>query len=179
VKLLIPSILLLLTIPHFETLSQKQLVLLKRQDVLLRLYPGDEFVFKLKGSKTIRRSYVNNLLDTAVIAHHDTIPYHKIERVYFRQIKRYNLLGGAMVFAGTALFLIDQFNIVVVQGESASLDAGVSRMSLSGIVIGLPLLLIKKKSQRLNYKFRLMTVKKGSSFYQDDPKGFISPYIDN
>src|SRR5688572_24844063 len=46
--------------------SQKQLILLKRENVLLRLYPGDEFIYRLNGSKTVRTTYVNNLSDTAV-----------------------------------------------------------------------------------------------------------------
>ena len=167
------------TFTHAETTAQKQLILLKNERVLLRLNPGDEFIFRLKGSKTIRRSYVNNLSDTAVVAHHDIIPFHRIDRVYFPQTKLYNIIGGGLVVAGAGLFIIDQVNQVIVQGNEFSLDDGVTRFSIAALVTGLPLMLIKKKSQKLSYKFRLMTVEEGSVFYVPDPKGFESPYLDN
>jgi hypothetical protein len=158
------------------TEAQKQLVVMKRQKVLLRLYPGDEIVLKLKGSKHVRTSYVNNIFEDAVMIHRDTIPFHTIDKIYFTQTKFYNKLGAALVAGGAALFVIDQFNVVVVQGESASLDSWVSTVSLSSIGVGLPLMLLKKRSQRINGRYRLMMVNEGSSFYV--PKPERSLYID-
>jgi hypothetical protein len=148
-------------------------VILKGERVVLRLRPGDEIVFKLKNSKRKWVTYVNNLSDTAVTVHRDVIPYHSIERIYFDQSKFYNRIGGAMVFGGAALFLIDQLNVVVVNGEDPSLDSWVSTVSLTGIVVGLPMMLLKKKSQKLNYKYHLLVVKKGSPFYQEDTRESI------
>jgi hypothetical protein len=159
--------------------AQKQLVLLKDERVLLRLYPGNEFIYKLKNNRTIRTTYVNNLSDTAVVTHRDTVPFHRIERIYFPQTKLYNLIGGGLVVGGAGLFLIDQFNYVIVQDNKPALDNGVSTVSLAALAVGLPLMLIKKKSQKLSYRYRLMTVKEGSIFYRPDTKGFDSPYIDN
>ncbi|MBT1702140.1 hypothetical protein [Chryseosolibacter indicus] len=173
-------LLVLLALPlGFSAYGQKQLVLLRKQDVILRLYPGDEIVFRVKGSKIKRTSYVNNLSDTSVVTHRDTIPFHRIEKLYFKQTRRYNIIGGALVFGGAALFLIDQLNYTVIQGNDASIDSGVSAASLSAIAVGLPMLLIRKKSQKINYKYRLRMVQKGSIFYQPDTRGYISPYIDN
>jgi hypothetical protein len=156
--------------------AQKQLVVMKRQKVLLRLYPGDEIVLKLKGSKHVRTSYVNNIFDDAVMIHRDTIPFHKIDKIYFTQNRFYNKLGTALVAGGAALFLIDQFNVMVVQGEPPSLDHWVSSASITSIGVGLPLMLIKKKSQRINGRYRLMMVKEGSSFYVPRPEPSL--YID-
>jgi hypothetical protein len=156
--------------------AQKQLLVMNRQRVLLRLYPGDEIVLKVKGNKQVRTSYVNNIFEDAVMIHRDTIPFHKIDKIYFSQTKFYNKLGGALVAGGAALFLIDQFNVVVVQGESPSLDSWVSTVSISSIGLGLPLMLIKKKSQRINGRYRLMMVKEGSSFYVPRPERSL--YID-
>lgn len=158
---------------------QKQLVLLKNESVLLRLYPGDEIIFKLKDSRSIKRTYVNNLSDTAVVTHRDTVPFHTIEKIYFQQPKFYNKVGAALVIFGAGLFLIDQINVVIVNGHSPNLDSRVSTVSLTSLAVGLPLILIKKKSQKLNYKYRLLTVKEGSPFYQPDTRGFISPYLEN
>jgi hypothetical protein len=149
--------------------AQKQLIVLKNQDVLLRLYPGDEIVFTLKGSKKkIRRSYVNNLYDTAVVAHKDVIPYHKIERIYFKRGNLLNVVGGLLVLGGVGYLVIDQFNQVVVQGESAHVDESVAISSAVMIGVGLPMLLTKKKYARIGGKYRILTVDKGSGFYMPD-----------
>jgi hypothetical protein len=159
--------------------SQKQLVLLRNEKVLLRLYPGDEIIFKLKGGKTKKETYVNNLSDTAVVTHRDTVPYHTIERVYFRQQKFYNKIGTALVILGGGLFVIDQINVVIVNGQSPDLDSWVSSVTLTALIAGIPAILLKKKSQKLNRRHRLMMVTQGSAFYQPDTRGYISPYMDN
>jgi len=146
--------------------GQKQLVLLKKQKVLLRLYPGDEIVFKTKGSKTKITSYVNNLFDTALMAHKDIIPFHTIDRLYFKQSSFANVVGTLLVVGGVGYFVVDQFNVIVVQGEKATLNENVTTTSLSMVAVGLPMMLIKKKSQRLKHGYRLMTVEEGSPFYQ-------------
>lgn len=151
-------------------LAQKQLVVLKREDVLLRLYPGDDFVFRLKDDKRVRASYVNNLSDTAVVTHRDTIPFHRIDRIYFPQHKFYNTVGTALVIFGGGLFLIDQINVVVVNGNEPDLDDNVTTISLSSLAAGLPLMLIRKKSQRIRYPTRIMMVDKGSGFYRPDTR---------
>ena len=173
-------ILLLLLLGFTTTLrAQKQLVLLKGEKVLLRLFPGDEFVYRLKGSKIIRTSYVNNLSDTAVVVHRDTVPFHTIDRIYFSQGRFYNLLGSALVTFGVGLFLVDQLNTVVVQGESPSLDSWVTTVSATSLAVGVPLLLIRKKSQKMKFRYRLLTVEKGSAFYRPALRKNTFPYLEN
>jgi hypothetical protein len=169
-------VLILLTCLFHSGFSQKQLIVLKGERVKLRLYPGDEISFKLKNSDRVWKTYINNLSDTAVVTHRDTIPYYKIERMYFRQPMFMNRLGGAMVIGGTALFLIDQINYSLIEGNDPSLDSWVSTFTLTSIAAGLPMMLIKKKSQKMNYKYRLLMVKKGSPFYQPDTRGG-SPFM--
>ena len=149
---------------------QKQLVLLKKEKVLLRLYPGDELVYRLKGSKTVVTTYVNNLSDTSVVTHRDTVSFHRIDRIYFAQHKFHNTVGTALVVFGGGLFLIDQVNEVLVNKESPSLDDGVTAISLSSLVVGIPMMILKKKSQKLRYPARLMMVDKGSGFYRPDSR---------
>jgi hypothetical protein len=161
----------------FSGICQKQLIILKGERVKLRLYPGDEISFKVKGSKRIWRTYINNLSDTSVVTHSDTIAFHRIERMYFPQPMFINRLGGALVFGGAALFLIDQANVVLVEKKDPSLDNWVSTATITSMAVGLPMLLIKKKSQKMNYGYRLMTVKKGSPFYQPDFRGVQSPFM--
>jgi len=156
--------------------GQKQLVFLKGETVLLRIYPGDDFVYREKGSRSVRTTYVNNISDTAVVTHRDTVPFHSIERLYFRQHKFHNTLGTVMVIFGAGLFIIDQVNVVLVQGNSPSLDNRVSTVSLTSLAAGIPLMLIKKKSQKLNFRNRLIMVEKGSAFYRPDTREYIGPY---
>ena len=145
--------------------SQKQLVLLKREKVLLRLNYGDDFNYTLKGSKELRYSYINNLYDTAVLAHKDVVPFHKIDKIYFKHSSFGNRFGTFLVIGGVAYFLIDQFNVVIVQGEEATIDEDVAITSAIMVGAGLPLMLIKKKAQRLGGKYRLLVVDQGSPFY--------------
>jgi len=145
--------------------GQKQLVLLRHQKVIMRFDPGDEFVISLKGEKQKIDSYVNNLFDTAVMVHRTLIPIHTIDKIYFKQSGLLNLVGNFLVVGGAAYFLIDQFNVVVVNGEKADLDEDVTTVSVAMVAAGLPMMLIKKKSQKVRGKYRLLVVEKGSPFY--------------
>ncbi len=142
--------------------------MLKREKVLLRLYPGDEIVFRVKGEKRARVSYVNNLSDTSVVTHRDTIPFHRFERLYFRQHRLYNTVGTALVIFGVGLFAIDQLNVVVVNGQTPELDDNVTWLSASSVAAGLPMMLLRKKSQKIRYPTRLRMVDQGSGFYRPD-----------
>lgn len=146
--------------------GQKQLVLLKKQKVLLRLTFGDEIILKTKGSDAKMVTYVNNLFDTAVMVHKTIIPFHKIDRVYFKRSNFANVVGTILVFGGIGYFLVDQFNVIVVNGDKPTLNDNVTTTSLGMVAVGLPMMLIKKKSQRIGGKYRLLTVDEGSPFYQ-------------
>lgn len=150
--------------------SQNQLVLLKGEKVKLRLYPGDDFVYRLKGSKTIHSSYVNNLSDTAVVAHNEIVPFHKIDRIYFKHRNFKNVIGGLLVAGGVGYFVIDQANVMLVNGDKANLDEGVTVASAVMVGAGLPLILINKKSERIGHRYRLLMIKKGSGFYRPDTR---------
>lgn len=157
----------------FQASAQKQLVLLKKQKVILRLNPGDEIIFSLKGKKDVLYSYINNLSDTAVVAHNTIVPFHKIDKIYFKRSTYANFIGGFLVLGGAGIFVIDQFNTLVVQGEKATLDERVVSISISSLAVGLPLMLIHKKSQRIKHPYHLLSVKKGSVFYTEPPQQMV------
>ena len=160
------------------TFAQKQLILMKRENVLLRLYPGDEIVFKLKNNKRVWKSYINNLSDTSVVIHRDTIPFHQIERLYFYQEKFHNRLGTYLIAGAIALFAIDQVNYTLIQGNDFSIDSGISKACIGGVLVGVPLVLAKKKYQKIDYRYRLFTARKGSPFYLPSKTIGASPYLD-
>lgn len=146
--------------------AQKQLLVLKKEKVILRLNPGDEFTYRLKGEKQVITSYVNNVFDTAVMAHQTVIAFHKIDRVFFKQSNYLNVIGGLMVTAGVGYFVIDQVNETLVNRNQFNIDDRVANTSITLTAIGLPLMLIHKKSQRIKGKYRMIMAEKGSPFYQ-------------
>lgn len=152
-----------------DAYAQKQFVLLKGQKVILRLFPGDEIELEMRGNEDRIYSYVNNLYDTALVAHETLIPYSKIERIYFERTSFMNKIGKALVIGGVGYFLIDQLNTVIVQGEDISIDENVAKTSGAMVAVGLPMMLFKKKSQRLKAGYHLLTVEPGSPFYKRDP----------
>ena len=76
-----------------------------------------------------------------------------------------NGIGTLLVVGGVGYFLVDQFNTIVVQGEEATWNENVGTASVAMVAVGLPMMLIKKKSQRLKPGYRLLTVEEGSPFY--------------
>lgn len=171
-------LILFLLLPGFVAIAQSQLLLLKRQEVLLRLNAGDDFVFRVKGSKEVRHTYINTLSDTAVVTHRDTVPYHLIDRVYFRSSTFVNRLGLMLVIGGAGYFLIDQVNNVIVHGNDARIENKVAIASGVMVGAGVPMMLIGRNSQRMGGRFRLMRVTPESPLYRSyDPKGYVSPYI--
>lgn len=145
--------------------AQKQLLVLKKEKVLLRLNFGDPIVFRLKGDKQIKRSYLNNVYDTAFKVHADTISFRQVDRIYFKRDLSVNTLGGVLVTAGAGYFLIDQLNELTVRGNGFKYNPDVARSAVIMVSAGLPLMLVKKRSQRIRYPSRLLMAKKGSPFY--------------
>jgi len=176
-KVFAGGVFLFIAISGHLAYSQKQLVVLNREKVLLRLTFGDEIIYRLKGSKTVRTSYVNNLYDTALMAHETIIPFHKIDKIYFKQSTFGNRIGMWLVIGGVGYFLIDQFNTVIVHGEDATIDEGVAKASGVMVGVGLPLMLIRKRSQRIEGRYRLLTVDEDSPFYQPNLDRMESPVI--
>ena len=147
--------------------GQKQLVLMKGERVLHRFLPGDYIYVKVKNDPVRYHTFINNILDDAVVLGDDTISYRMIERTYTGQRKFWSGLGKTMVQVGVGLFLIDQFNNVVVQGNPATLDNGITKFSIICAAVGLPLMLIKKEGEPIGYKYKLRPVDKRSPFYRE------------
>lgn len=144
--------------------AQKKLLLLKRQRVLAAWQPGDYIRWKHKENPQITRAPINNLLEFAVVFGQDTVPFSSIERLYVEERTFTNRLGTQLVVAGGLLLVIDQAN-QLIQGNDLNLDAGVTRVSAAAVVAGLPLMFIRKRSQRIGYPYRLRMVTPGHPQY--------------
>ncbi|MDV3310255.1 MAG: hypothetical protein LOY03_15720 [Cyclobacteriaceae bacterium] len=171
-------LLILYCICATEATAQNQLLLLKDQDVLLRLNAGDQFAFRVKGSKEVRHTYINALSDTAVVTHRDTVPFRIIDRVYFRSETFVHRLGLFLMIGGIGYFAVDQLNTVVVHGEDARLDEDVTTASLVMLAAGVPMRYIGRNSRKVRGRIRLFMATPESPFHRDtSPKGYQSPYI--
>ena len=161
-RVLISVCLLFISITSF---SQRQLVLLKKGKIMHIFMPGDDIYLKIKGNPDRIHSYINNILDNAVVLHRDTIPFHTIERTYLEEGNIANLFGGLLVAAGSVYFIVDQMN-ELREGNGLNIDKGVAIGSGICLGVGIPMLLTKKKSQKISYKYRLMMVKIGDPMYR-------------
>jgi hypothetical protein len=156
---------LILIFLSFSAIAQKQLLLLKGGTILHRFYPGDDMYIKVKGNQDRIHSYVNNILSDAVVLNQDTIPFHTIERTYFYESAQMNSAGSKLLAAGILLCLGDYINQVAIQKNDFEIGRGVILVSATLITAG-SLMLIKKKSQLLSHKYRLMMVKAGDPLYR-------------
>jgi hypothetical protein len=161
-KIILALTVFLIAIPGF---SQQQLILRKGEKVVWRLKEGDDFVFSLKKSKELIKGFAIAINDTAVVMEGRIIPIRRIDRIYFKRHSFINKAGSTLVFAGILLFGIDLLNRTVVQGGDGGIDKGVAVTSIALIGAGLPMALIKKKSERPGFRYRLMVVNTSSVFY--------------
>jgi len=169
---------LLFPIPLF---AQNQLILIKNDEVMIRYRVGDDLNYTRKSGIDKAGGFIVEINDSTIITSNDTVATHQIERIFFRKGNFMNLIGGLLVTGGSLIFVIDQVNSILVNGEKASLDGNVSRITLTSLAIGLPMMLISKKSHRVGFKQRLRIINRESPFYYSESrfrsKGYVSPHI--
>jgi hypothetical protein len=166
---------------NLNTYGQHQLLVIKNDAVMIRYLEGDDFVYKRKSLKKPVHAYIISINDSTIITNMDTVATHQIERVYFRKGNFLNVVGGFLVTGGALIFLIDQVNVLVVQGADASIDKNVASISLLSIGLGLPMMLLRKNTHRVGFKKRLRIIDRNSPFYYEDsrfqPDRYNSHYI--
>lgn len=164
-----------------NSFSQNQLLVIKNDQVMVRYQTGDEFVYKRKSLKEPIHSFIISINDSTIITNIDTVATHQVERVYFRKGSLLNVAGGFLVTGGVLIFLVDQVNVLFVQGDGASINENVVSISLVSIGLGLPMMLAQKNSHRVGFKKRLRIIDSNSPFYYTESrfqsKGYISPHI--
>ena len=87
---------------------------------------------------------------------------HKVLLPGSKPIKSF---GKTLIKAGVGLFVIDQFNSVVIQKSKASLNRGVTVASIAVTSVGLPMLFFNKNWKRVSGGVRLRAVARDSRFY--------------
>lgn len=156
--------------PALSSFGQNQLVLFNREKILARFSNGDDFVYKRRNAKHYTKSFVTDLKEFAVVTFNDTVPFSEIDRVSLKGFphKRFSLLSKLLITGGLLYFVIDQVNNIVVQGNKPDMNPAVWRPSLVLVSVGFALKVVHKNSQKIRYPARLVTVARGSRFYQSD-----------
>jgi len=162
--------------------AQRQLIILKNENVLARYQKGDVLKFARVQDKEIQIQRILELNDTLIMMNFDSVAYYKIKKLDIRAkegSKFSTRLGATMMFAGVLLPLIDVFNTTVIQDEDASVSEGVWITSGALIGAGAALVFIKNPYVKPGRKYHVMIVDERSPFYKVRPinEGYISPYI--
>lgn len=164
--------------------SQRQLIVLKNEEILARYQKGDVIHFARSTDKEIQIQRILDLNDTLLMMNFDSVAYYRITKLDIRARKENTFaqkLGRYMMVAGVLLPLIELLNTGVFQDEDphASVSPGV--WVTSGVLVGggAMLAFIKKPYFKPGRKYRLIIVDERSPFYQEKPvsAGYVSPYI--
>lgn len=163
--------------------QQRQLIILKNEEVLARYQKGDAIHFARAQDKEIQIQRILDLNDTLLMMNLDSVAYYRIVKLDLRERKQTTYaqkLGAIMMVAGVVLPLAELFNTGVIQeGEEASVSSGVWAVSAGLIGGGAALFFIKKPYFKPGRKFKMIIVDDRSPFYKKKPvtEGYVSPYI--
>jgi len=155
-----------LTSLALTALGQKQLLLLKNNRVFHRYHAGDYVRMKLKTRDGIVHTYINNILDDAIVLSQDTVSIYDIEKTFVDASRNQRVAGMNLIVAGLVLFVADPINTSVIQDEDFEINPGVAVASGVLVAGGLALRTFKNDSQTMSYKYRLMVVKRGDPMYK-------------
>lgn len=148
--------------------GQKQLVLVKRETVVVRFTEGEYLRCKLK-SKEKREGRILELTDTHIITSNDTLSITSIESLSMKGKRKTNVtrgIGGLLFIGGLGYFAIDQVNRLIVDGADDFDEKG-AIISLSVAATGAAILFIKRPYKKV-YGHTLKTIDYTSRFYQLD-----------
>lgn len=166
----------------FITAAQRQLIVLKNEEVLARYQKGDVIHFAREKDKEILIQRILDLNDTLLMMNFDSVTYYRIKRLDIRGRKSATYaqkMGAYMMVAGVILPLAELLNTGVIQNDEPSVSSGVAVTSAVLVGGGAALYFIKKPYFKPGRKYRLIIVDKRSPFYKEKPhaEGYISPYI--
>jgi hypothetical protein len=162
--------------------AQRQLVVLKNEQVLMRYQKGDIIKFARTQDKEIQIQRILDLNDSLIMMNFDSVAYYRIKKLDIRTTNKNKLstrLGISMLMAGVILPLADLFNTTVIQDQEASVSEGVWVTSAALIGTGAALTFIKKPYFKPGRKYHLLIVDEHSPFYKERfvSEGFESPSI--
>jgi hypothetical protein len=164
--------------------AQRQLIVLKNEEVLARYQKGDVIYFARAHDKEILVQRILDLNDTLLMMNMDSVAYYRITKLDIRGRKKKTYLqkfGRYMILGGVLLPCIELLNTGVFQDEDREATVSPGVAITSGILVGGGVLLavLQKPYFKPGRKYRLLIVDKRSPFYKEKPQaeGYVSPYI--
>ncbi len=148
--------------------AQKQLILVKRESVVVRFTEGQYLRCKLK-NKQKKEGRIMELTDTHIITTNDTLTITSIESLNVKGKRKVNVtrgIGGLLFIGGLGYFAIDQINRLIVSGADDFDEKG-AVISLSFAATGAAILFIKSPYKKV-YGHTLKTIDYTSRFYKLD-----------
>jgi len=148
--------------------AQKQLVLVKRESVVIRFTEGEYLRCKLK-NKQKKEGKILELTDTRIITTNDTLSISSIESLNVKGKRKVNAtrgIGGLLFIGGLGYFAIDQINSLIVKGADGFDEKG-AIVSLSIAATGAAILFIHSPYKKV-YGHTLKTIDYTSRFYKLD-----------
>lgn len=161
---------LLFTIQTLVELSaQPRLTLLKNDKIITRFEEGEPIRFKKSGTNFFIRSYIQGIHPGYIIVADDTVYTYEIEKVDVRKktLTSYKIapIGKGLMVAGASLFVIDVFNVTVIQDNSYSADESVVRAGLILIGAGAFMQLVNNNYFKAGRKRKIATLNLGGTQY--------------
>src|SRR5690348_6824337 len=130
---------LLLTIVSGAVAQQKQLVILKNENVLARYQVGDVIHFAREKDKEILVQRILDMNDTLIMMNFDSVTYYRIKKLDIRARKSNTFiqkLGRYMILAGVLLPAIELLNTGVFQDEGQDAHVSPEILVVSGVLVG-------------------------------------------
>ncbi|HEU5290803.1 MAG TPA: hypothetical protein VFU05_09190 [Cyclobacteriaceae bacterium] len=164
--------------------QQRQLIVLKNEDVLARYQVGDVIHFAREKDKEIQIQRILDMNDTLLMMNFDSVNYYHIKKLDIRARKSNTFvqkLGRYMIVAGVLLPAIELLNTGVFQDENQEAHVSQEVLVVSGVLVGAGAIMAftKKPYFKPGRKNHLMIVDKRSPFYKAKPiaEGYLSPYL--
>jgi hypothetical protein len=148
--------------------AQRQVILLAGDEVVHRFKKGDTFRSILKGNKTEHWGFLVEINEFSVITSRDTIDLREIKKILLPGKPLAHRIGSTLVKVGVGLFVIDQLNYTLIQGNDPGIDSGIAKTSIALVASGLPLLLFKKNWAKPKGGLKLISLGRDSRFYEPD-----------
>ncbi len=156
----------LLTVAAFKATAQKQLVLIRNDNVVARYFEGDDFRCKLKSGKHFDVR-IHDLAEFYMVTSDDTLQLNAIAAVDSRGYWRTNVMrdvGYILMYGGIGYVAVDQINKAL--GDGASFDQNDwNALFIAGV--GAAMLNIKPKYRRVKNGMVLRVVGPRSPYYSE------------
>ena len=162
---------LLLLLLGCHATAQRQLIVLKNEEVLARYNKGDIIRFMRPKDKEIQIQRILDLNDTLLMMNFDSVAYYRIKKLDIRAQKKITYaqkLGRYMIMAGALLPIIELLNTGVFSDTEQEATVSNGLWVASGVLVGGGALLafIKKPYLKPGRKIHMMIVDNRSPFYR-------------